>query len=143
MRHSKVGVFILLLAGIFSIIFLISTSEHFVKSHIRVTREKLSQIRVEVLNGTDISGLAERTADLLRSIGFDVIEVGNVAKDTVPATVIFDRVDPRLENARLVRRTLKQGKIVFESHPLQLVEVTVVLGEDYKERKRVSGLYDR
>jgi anionic cell wall polymer biosynthesis LytR-Cps2A-Psr (LCP) family protein len=49
----------------------------------RQTEGSLSErvFTVEVLNGTNINGLAGRTAELLRSFGYDVISIGNVERD--------------------------------------------------------------
>ncbi|MDR3337798.1 MAG: LCP family protein [Treponema sp.] len=46
---------------------------------------------VEVLNGTGITGLAGRTAELLRSFGYDVISVGNADRSDFDSTEIIDR----------------------------------------------------
>jgi anionic cell wall polymer biosynthesis LytR-Cps2A-Psr (LCP) family protein len=46
---------------------------------------------VEVLNGTQVLGLAGRTADLLRSFGYDVIAVNNAETDDYAKTVIIDQ----------------------------------------------------
>lgn len=41
-----------------------------------------SQVQVRVLNGTEIGGLAGRTADALRAQGFQVVDVGNTETPT-------------------------------------------------------------
>jgi anionic cell wall polymer biosynthesis LytR-Cps2A-Psr (LCP) family protein len=46
---------------------------------------------VEVLNGTSTIGLAGRTAELLRSFGYDVISIGNADRSDYRATQIIDR----------------------------------------------------
>jgi LCP family protein required for cell wall assembly len=46
---------------------------------------------VEVLNGTSTTGLAGRTAELLRSFGYDVISVGNADNTQYSKTLIIDR----------------------------------------------------
>jgi anionic cell wall polymer biosynthesis LytR-Cps2A-Psr (LCP) family protein len=46
---------------------------------------------VEILNGTPTTGLAGRTAELLRSFGYDVISIGNADRDDYEATEIIDR----------------------------------------------------
>lgn len=51
-----------------------------------------SDVRVRVLNGTDISGLAARAADELRSRGFVVEGTGNADKRTYAMSVV--RADP-------------------------------------------------
>jgi anionic cell wall polymer biosynthesis LytR-Cps2A-Psr (LCP) family protein len=45
---------------------------------------------VEILNGTGAPGLAGRTADLLRSFGYDVISIGNADRNDYTATEIID-----------------------------------------------------
>jgi anionic cell wall polymer biosynthesis LytR-Cps2A-Psr (LCP) family protein len=46
---------------------------------------------VEVLNGTGTSGLAGRTAELLRGFGYDVISIGNAERQDYEHTEIIDR----------------------------------------------------
>jgi anionic cell wall polymer biosynthesis LytR-Cps2A-Psr (LCP) family protein len=46
---------------------------------------------IEVLNGTTANGLAGRTAELLRSFGYDVISIGNADRSDVERTEIIDR----------------------------------------------------
>lgn len=48
-------------------------------------------LTVEVLNGTAVNGLAGRTAELLRSFGYDVISVGNAEHSNHENTVIVHR----------------------------------------------------
>jgi anionic cell wall polymer biosynthesis LytR-Cps2A-Psr (LCP) family protein len=46
---------------------------------------------VEVLNGSGVSGMAGRTAELLRSFGYDVTNIGNAETQNYEETVIVDR----------------------------------------------------
>jgi anionic cell wall polymer biosynthesis LytR-Cps2A-Psr (LCP) family protein len=46
---------------------------------------------VEVLNGTGVSGLAGRTAELIRGFGYDVINIGNAYNADYEFTEIIDR----------------------------------------------------
>jgi len=48
-------------------------------------------LTVEVLNGTAINGLAGRTAEMLRSFGYDVISIGNADRNDYDTTVIVHR----------------------------------------------------
>jgi anionic cell wall polymer biosynthesis LytR-Cps2A-Psr (LCP) family protein len=48
-------------------------------------------ITVEVLNGTAINGLAGRTAEMLRSFGYDIIAIGNADRSNYESTVIIQR----------------------------------------------------
>jgi len=48
-------------------------------------------LTVEVLNGTAINGLAGRTAEMLRSFGYDVISIGNADRNNYESTEIIHR----------------------------------------------------
>jgi anionic cell wall polymer biosynthesis LytR-Cps2A-Psr (LCP) family protein len=48
-------------------------------------------LTVEVLNGTAVNGLAGRTAEILRSFGYDVISIGNADRNNYDSTVIIHR----------------------------------------------------
>jgi len=48
-------------------------------------------LTVEVLNGTAINGLAGRTAEMLRSFGYDVISIGNADHNNHESTFIIHR----------------------------------------------------
>ena len=48
-------------------------------------------LTVEVLNGTAITGLAGRTAELLRNFGYDVISIGNADRNDYDHTLITHR----------------------------------------------------
>jgi hypothetical protein len=45
---------------------------------------------VEILNGTAVNGLANRTAELFRSFGYDVISVNNADRNDYAQTRIID-----------------------------------------------------
>jgi anionic cell wall polymer biosynthesis LytR-Cps2A-Psr (LCP) family protein len=48
-------------------------------------------LTIEVLNGTAINGLAGRTAEMLRSFGYDVISIGNADSNNYESTEIIHR----------------------------------------------------
>jgi anionic cell wall polymer biosynthesis LytR-Cps2A-Psr (LCP) family protein len=50
-------------------------------------------LTVEVLNGTTVTGLAGRTAEILRGFGYDVISIGNADHAGYEKTLIIDRSD--------------------------------------------------
>lgn len=128
---------IIFLIGILCIAYLVSGGRHFIKNWLELRQIERSKIRVEVLNGTDIRGLAEDASEFLRKKGFDVVRFGN-ADNKISETVIIDRADRAQKYAILVRDALRQGRLDFEPHALQLLEVTVVLGSDFKIKKEAS-----
>ncbi len=48
-------------------------------------------LTVEVLNGTTVTGSANRTADMLRNFGYDIVSIGNADRDNYEQTVIINR----------------------------------------------------
>ena len=49
-----------------------------------------SPLKIEIQNGTDVSGLAFRFSQLLSAQGYDVTEVDNAAKRNYDQTIIYD-----------------------------------------------------
>ncbi len=90
-------------------------------------------IRVEVLNGTEVVGLASRTAELLRSYGFDVISVGNAASNDIERTRVIDRTGSGMY-ARRTADVIRAPRVDSEADPQAVVDVTVILGKDFDGR---------
>ncbi len=89
------------------------------------------RVRVEVLNGAGIPGLAGRARDRLRDMGFDVVYFGNAPSFDHETSSVVDRVgDP--DGARRVARALDLGAVTSDPDPELLVDVTVVLGADWQ-----------
>lgn len=86
--------------------------------------------RVQILNGTGAVGLAERVRAKLGP-GFDVRLTGNAATFDRQATevVFYDRA--RQPVAQRVRDALGVGTLVFARRPLDVVDVTVIVGKDF------------
>jgi len=101
---------------------------------------------VEVLNGTSVTGLAGRTAEVLRGFGYDIISIGNADHASYERTLIIDRsgIDEMARNfADIIRCT----NINFESHngdnaegefAIQNLEYrsdfTLIIGRDFNGR---------
>jgi anionic cell wall polymer biosynthesis LytR-Cps2A-Psr (LCP) family protein len=88
--------------------------------------------RIEVLNGTEINGLAARTRDLYQNFGFEVLRIGNADRNDYDATVIIDRAG----NPEIATRVgeLIRAENVEEGSPLAdnpEVDVTIILGSDF------------
>jgi hypothetical protein len=90
-------------------------------------------IRLEILNGTDVSGLATRTAELYRSYGFDVVAVGNAQSNEVEQTLVVDRVGSEVF-ARRTADIVRAPTVESEPDPQAAVDVTVILGKDFDGR---------
>ncbi|MDR2601583.1 MAG: LCP family protein [Spirochaetaceae bacterium] len=71
-------------------------------------------LTVEVLNGTNVSGLASRTAELIRSFGYEVIEIGNADRNDYEKTEIYDRSGMENE-AKIFASVIKNNNIITEN----------------------------
>jgi hypothetical protein len=93
------------------------------------------RITVEVLNGTKRPGVARAATRMLRRRGLDVVFYGNadVAADSTLVIVRRGELGP----ARDVRLALGAGRVVVEPDTLRRVDVSVILGPDF--RARVAG----
>ena len=90
---------------------------------------------VEVLNGTGRQGVARTATRMLRSHGVDVVFLGNADSAERTTRVIVRRGDP--ERARTVVGVLRTGKIVVEADTFRRVDISVILGEDFRPRLRI------
>ncbi len=96
-------------------------------------RDDNMAIRLEILNGTTVSGLASRTAELYRSYGFDVVAIGNAADDSIRETVVVNHTG----NPVFARRAgdIIRAPISPEGGTTQAaVDITVILGSNFDGR---------
>jgi hypothetical protein len=87
--------------------------------------------RVQILNGTGALGLADAVRNRLGP-GFDVRFTGNAATFDHDGTevVFYDRAQQAA--AERLRRALGVGTLVFSRRSLAVVDVTVVVGKDFR-----------
>jgi hypothetical protein len=96
-------------------------------------RKRNSNIRVEVLNGCGENRLAIKVANILRRSGFNVLKIGNASHQDFLYTVVIERSDDDLNNAKYFARRIGCGNIGKDIDPALHLEVTVILGQDYRE----------
>jgi LytR cell envelope-related transcriptional attenuator len=90
------------------------------------------RVQIEVLNGTRRQGAARTATRILRRHGLDVVLLGNADSLVDSTRVIVRRGDP--DRARYVAAALGAGKIVVETDTLRRVDVSVILGDDFRPR---------
>lgn len=90
------------------------------------------RIVVEVLNGTTRAGLARTATRLIRKQGLDVVFFGSAdsASRTDSTRIIVRRGERGA--AEIVARALGAGVVEVELDTLRRVDVSVILGSDYK-----------
>jgi len=100
---------------------------------------------VEILNGTGITGLASRTADLIRGFNYDVISIDNADRTDYEATEIIDRTGLenvansfaaviRCENIRFESRLPDDDSGVIVRSPEYRADFTLIIGRDFNGR---------
>lgn len=85
---------------------------------------------MEVLNGTRRQGAARTATRLLRRRGLDVVFLGNADSLAESTRVIVRRGDS--EPARFVAAVLGTGKLVVETDTFRRVDISVILGDDFR-----------
>jgi len=126
--------------GIFFLFFLLLILVGSTVWHFFIPERPHSSIKVSVLNGTDISGLARKTTEILRGKGFDIMEYGN-AQTKVEKTIIIDHYSPDMEYGRIVGRALGCKNITKSIDSSKIVKVTIIIGKDYKSS--IKGILRR
>jgi LCP family protein required for cell wall assembly len=95
--------------------------------------ETAEQARIQVLNGTGVSGLARKVSGELESAGFTIVPAGDAPRADVARTVVYDVTGKPATARRLaqalgaeVRRSLPEGIT-------SAADIVVVLGQDAVE----------
>lgn len=92
--------------------------------------EDPASVRVEVLNGAGVGGLARDATHHLRGDGFDVVFFGNAGRFDHARSVAIDRIGA-LDRARAVAAALGIDSVTTAIDSSLMLEVTVVLGRDW------------
>lgn len=84
---------------------------------------------VEVLNGTDVDGLAREVARRLRRQGIDVVYFGSGNRTDLDSTrIVIRRGDTRV--AQPILEALGLGLVSSDLDPSLLLDATVLVGRD-------------
>lgn len=98
----------------------------------RVTRLVADSLRIkiEVLNGTDIRGLARRGTFALRDLGFDVVGTGN-SSEKVDSSVVYVH-SGRMDWGELAAQGLGGARVIARPDSSRYLDLTVVLGRAWR-----------
>jgi polyisoprenyl-teichoic acid--peptidoglycan teichoic acid transferase len=85
-----------------------STDTELNQNFAQTTEEKPLFVSVEIQNGTNVTGLAFATSQILNGEGFDVVKVGNAATRDYEHTVVYDLTNgQKTEELRALRDFLQ------------------------------------
>ena len=88
------------------------------------------RIRVQVLNGTKVRGLARRATTLLRDRGFDVVEMGTIS-DTRDTTLVLD-LSGHPDWANRVARVLAPARVEARRDTSRYLDIAIILGSTWR-----------
>lgn len=88
------------------------------------------RIKVEVLNATDVRGLARRATLYLRDRGFDVLYLGTAATH-LDSTLVLDR-SGHPDRAQRVAEALGGARVESRPDSSRYLDVTVMLGRSWR-----------
>ncbi len=148
LQHLRLNITILLLMGA-NFLFLISLLCH---SRARegaeqaITPNRLEQlpvqkttnlIKVEVLNGCGTPGVAKQLTEYLRKRDVDVVYFGNFENQEISETLVIDRQDHNLKNAKIIGDIIGVGKdrMFPQISPQRQLAVTIIIGKNYSQLK--------
>lgn len=146
--HLRLNITILLLVGA-NFLFLISFLCH---SRARegaeqaITPNRLEElpvqkstnlIKVEVLNGCGTPGLAKQLTEYLRRNNVDVVYFGNFENQEISETLVIDRLDHNLKNAKIIGEIIgvSKDRMFPQISPQRELAVTIIIGKNYSQLK--------
>jgi hypothetical protein len=103
-----------------------------VEGHAYAIPSRQNRIVVEVLNGTRRPGFARVATRVLREQGIDVVFFGNAEGPVASTRVLVRRGDPG--QGKDVADALGAGRVLIQPDTLRRVDVSVLLGDDYRPR---------
>ncbi|QEK12041.1 LytR family transcriptional regulator [Crassaminicella thermophila] len=89
----------------------------------------LKKTTIEVLNGSNISGLATKIANKLRKEGYNVINISNVKGIKYGQTHIYDRKN-KLDDTKKIADLLGVKEIEIDINMEAKADITIIVGSD-------------
>jgi len=92
-----------------------------------------STIKIEILNGCGKAGVAKKMTDMLRKSGFDVVNTENADHFGYARTLAIDRTGLKVLGSRVAEEIkIKEDCVLSKPDPTRVVDVSVVIGQDFK-----------
>lgn len=87
-------------------------------------------LRVELLNGTGVAGIAEDARGALVKLGVDVVSVGNAERFDYSESILVAR--ERGTDVRLLGEMIRCGHVVDQLDKAATADASLILGADYR-----------
>ncbi len=89
-------------------------------------------VKVEILNGNGINGVAAQYKDLIRQKGFDVLQTDNADRFNYENTLILIRSQNTNAGYRLAKELgIDRSRVKIAPDPSLRLDATIILGKDY------------
>lgn len=98
--------------------------------------QAVAQTRVEVLNASEVPGMAREVAARLERMGFPVVRVDVAPRPRNQTAIVSHRGDARL--AQAVREMLGTGALATRPTQVMHADLTVLVGRDYAHRRLLA-----
>ena len=94
-------------------------------------------IKVEVLNGCGETGVARKLTNYLRQRNIDVVSFGDFESWDISETLVIDRSDSSLLNAKIVGKIIgvEENRMFPQISPQRQLDVTIIIGKNYMQLK--------
>jgi len=92
-----------------------------------------ANLKVEVLNGTGMSGLANKLAEALRQKGFQVVNVGNADSFNYQETQILDRTEGKQQLVQQIARMVGTSRLQQASKETATTDLTIIIGKNFNQ----------
>jgi LytR cell envelope-related transcriptional attenuator len=90
------------------------------------------RVRVQVLNGTKVHGLARRATMMLRDRGFDVVEVRTLTVNEVRDTTVVLDLSGHPDWANRVAKLLAPARVETRTDSSRYLDIAIVLGAAWR-----------
>lgn len=94
------------------------------------TKLDKSKLKVQVLNGTNIKGLATETAENIKKKGYNISSVSNAEKVSKSKIIVFGISK---EEAEILKDELGINNIEYNKQKNENYDIIILLGDDFKK----------
>ncbi len=88
-------------------------------------------LRIELLNGTGVSGIADSARGALTKLGVDVVSVGNAERSDYSESILVAR--ERGTDVRLLGEMIGCQHVVDQLDKAATADASLILGADYRD----------
>ncbi len=92
------------------------------------------RIQVSVLNASSVQGSAMKMTEHLRSLGYDVVEIGNYDKNNVDSSFVIVWANDTVAAKKITKAAgIFKTKFISKRNSKTLVDFSVILGDDCQQ----------